>query len=169
MAGNSSRPNLVQFVSVEATLRQIGVLSTGFAANTLTVWLISRSIAFFEGQKRQSSRRKLGASPQDRPAVSTLFPSRAHSFCLRQPGFAQPGAGYMSTVLRVGGVVMRIALAFRLCLLSFAATAARRAQTDKPQLPQIETPAPPAQSPNLRENYRSRLNENVVTIMAASP
>src|SRR6478609_8147487 len=75
----------------------------------------------------------------------------------------------MSTVLRVGGVVMRIALALGLCLLAFAATAAPRAKTDKPQLPQIETPAPPVMSPNLRENYRSRLNENVVTIMAASP
>ena len=64
---------------------------------------------------------------------------------------------------------MRIALALGLCLLAFAATAAPRAKTDKPQLPQIETPAPPVKSPNLRENYRSRLNENVVTIMAASP
>ena len=64
---------------------------------------------------------------------------------------------------------MRIALALGLCLLAFAATAAPRGKTDKPQLPQIETPAPPVNSPNLRENYRSRLNENVVTIMAASP
>src|SRR5215475_9221401 len=60
---------------------------------------------------------------------------------------------------------MRIALALGLCLIAFAATAAPRAKTDKPQLPQIET----LQSQNLRENYRSRLNENVVTIMAASP
>jgi uncharacterized protein len=64
---------------------------------------------------------------------------------------------------------MRIALALGLCLIAFAATAAPRAKTDKPQPSQIETPAPPMQSPNLRENYRSRLNENVVTIMAASP
>ncbi len=61
---------------------------------------------------------------------------------------------------------MRIALALGLCLIAFAATAAPRAKTDKPPLPQIEAPA---QSPNLRENYRARLNENVVTIMAASP
>jgi uncharacterized protein len=61
---------------------------------------------------------------------------------------------------------MRIALALGLCLIAFAATAAPRAKTDKPPLPQVEAPA---QGPNLRENYRSRLNENVVTIMAASP
>jgi TRAP transporter TAXI family solute receptor len=61
---------------------------------------------------------------------------------------------------------MRIALTLGLCLIAFAATAAPRARTDKPPLPQVEAPA---QSPNLRENYRSRLNENVVTIMAASP
>jgi TRAP transporter TAXI family solute receptor len=60
---------------------------------------------------------------------------------------------------------MRIALALGLCLVAFAATAAPRAKTDKPQPPQIETPVPSV----LRENYRSRLNENVVTIMAASP
>jgi uncharacterized protein len=64
---------------------------------------------------------------------------------------------------------MRIALALGLCLIAFAATAAPRAKTDKPQPPKIEAPAPSVQSPSLRENYRSRLNENVVTIMAASP
>ena len=61
---------------------------------------------------------------------------------------------------------MRIVLALGLCLIAFAATAAPRAKTDKPELPQVETPA---QTQNMRENYRSRLNENVVTIMAASP
>jgi TRAP transporter TAXI family solute receptor len=58
---------------------------------------------------------------------------------------------------------MRIALAVGLCLIAFAAAAAPRGKTDKPQ---VENPAP---SQNLRENYRSRLNENVVTIMAGSP
>ena len=58
---------------------------------------------------------------------------------------------------------MRIALAVGLCLIAFAAAAAPRGKTDKPQ---VENPAP---SHNLRENYRSRLNENVVTIMAGSP
>ena len=61
---------------------------------------------------------------------------------------------------------MRITLALGLCLIAFAATAAPRTKTPQPQ---IETPVPPLQSQNLRENYRSRLNENVVTIMAASP
>lgn len=58
---------------------------------------------------------------------------------------------------------MRIALAVGVCLIAFAAVAAPRGKTDKPQ---VENPAP---SQNLRENYRSRLNENVVTIMAGSP
>ena len=58
---------------------------------------------------------------------------------------------------------MRIALAVGLCLIAFAAVAAPRGKTDKPQ---VENPVP---SHNLRENYRSRLNENVVTIMAGSP
>src|SRR5262245_37839921 len=62
---------------------------------------------------------------------------------------------------------MRITLALGLCLIAFATTAAPRTKT--PQPPQIETPVPSLQSQNLRENYRSRLNENVVTIMAASP
>ena len=57
---------------------------------------------------------------------------------------------------------MRIALAVGLCLIAFAAVAAPRGKTDKPQ---VENPVP---SHNLRENYRSRLNENVVTIMAGS-
>jgi TRAP transporter TAXI family solute receptor len=61
---------------------------------------------------------------------------------------------------------MRIALALGLCLIACAATAAPRAKTDKPPLPQVDAPA---QNPSVRENYRSRLNENVVTIMAASP
>ena len=60
---------------------------------------------------------------------------------------------------------MRIALAVGLCLIAFAAAAAPRGKTDKPQ---VENPAP-SPSQNLRENYRSRLNENVVTIMAGSP
>lgn len=58
---------------------------------------------------------------------------------------------------------MRIALAVGLCLIAFAAAAAPRGKTDKPQ---VENPPP---SQNLRESYRSRLNENVVTIMAGSP
>ncbi len=58
---------------------------------------------------------------------------------------------------------MRIALAVGVCLIAFAAVAAPRGKPDKPQ---VENPAP---SQNLRENYRSRLNENVVTIMAGSP
>src|SRR5262249_43223965 len=117
----------------------------------------------------QPSRRKLGPSPKDRPPVSPLFSKRTRSFCLGQPGSAQPWVGHHVNSLRVGGVVMRIALALGLCLIAFAATAAPRAKTDKPQAPQVETPVASVQSPSLRENYRSRLNENVVTIMAASP
>ena len=58
---------------------------------------------------------------------------------------------------------MRIALAVGLCLIACTAIAAPRAKGEKPQ---IQEPAP---SQNLRENYRSRLNENVVTIMAGNP
>jgi uncharacterized protein len=58
---------------------------------------------------------------------------------------------------------MRIALALGLCLIALTATAAPRAKSDKPQT------EPPAQSQNLRENYRARLNDNVVTIMASDP
>jgi TRAP transporter TAXI family solute receptor len=57
---------------------------------------------------------------------------------------------------------MRIALAFGLCLIAFAATAAPRA---KDQANPEATPA----SANLRESFRARTNENVVTIMAGSP
>ncbi|HLO24426.1 MAG TPA: TAXI family TRAP transporter solute-binding subunit, partial [Methyloceanibacter sp.] len=59
---------------------------------------------------------------------------------------------------------MRIALACGLCLLAFAATAAPRAKDEaKPEA----KPAP--QADTVRENFRSRMNENVVTIMAGSP
>jgi TRAP transporter TAXI family solute receptor len=57
---------------------------------------------------------------------------------------------------------MRIALAVGLCLIAFAAVAAPRAKGEKPEVQE------PASVQNLRENYRSRLNENVVTIMAGS-
>jgi TRAP transporter TAXI family solute receptor len=58
---------------------------------------------------------------------------------------------------------MRVALAVGLCLLAVSAVAAPRDKTEKSQ---VEKPTP---AKSLRENYRSRLNENVVTIMAASP
>ncbi len=61
---------------------------------------------------------------------------------------------------------MRIALALGLCLVAFAAVAAPRAKTDSAELTQA---ADPVQKSSLRDNYRTRLNENVVTIMAASP
>src|SRR5215470_5618893 len=65
---------------------------------------------------------------------------------------------------RQGGSVMRIALACGLCLLAFAAGAAPRAKDEaKPD----SKPAPQADA--IRENFRSRMNENVVTIMAGSP
>jgi uncharacterized protein len=56
---------------------------------------------------------------------------------------------------------MRIALAFGLCLIAFAAAAGPRA---KDQSNEITVAA--AQS--TRENFRARINENVVTIMAGS-
>jgi len=58
---------------------------------------------------------------------------------------------------------MRIALALGLCLIALTATAAPRGKSDKPQA------EPPAPNQILRESYRSRLNENVVTIMAGNP
>jgi TRAP transporter TAXI family solute receptor len=60
---------------------------------------------------------------------------------------------------------MRIALALGLSLIAFAATATPRVKSDAK--PQAQTPASP-QVQSLREGYRSRLNENVVTIMAGS-
>jgi len=56
---------------------------------------------------------------------------------------------------------MRTALAFGLCLIAVAAVAAPRAKDQTKQ----ET----AVAQNTRENFRARVNENVVTIMAGSP
>ena len=59
---------------------------------------------------------------------------------------------------------MRITLALGLCLSAFTAAGAPRDKSDKPQV------APdPAPAQSLRDTYRSRLNQNVVTIMAGSP
>ena len=54
---------------------------------------------------------------------------------------------------------MRIALAVGLCLIAFAAVAAPR-DTAKPDSNIV--------TPQTRENFRARINENVVTIMAGS-
>jgi len=59
---------------------------------------------------------------------------------------------------------MRIALALGLCLIAVAAVAAPRGKGDAK--PEAQAPAP---TEIQRENYRSRMNENVVTIMAGSP
>ena len=59
---------------------------------------------------------------------------------------------------------MRIALAFGLCLIAAAAVAGPRAK----DLPKPETDVSAA-AQNVRENFRARINENVVTIMAGSP
>jgi uncharacterized protein len=56
---------------------------------------------------------------------------------------------------------MRIPLAVGLCLIAITAAAAPRAKD------QVETNVAAGQ--NLRENFRARINENVVTIMAGSP
>jgi len=59
---------------------------------------------------------------------------------------------------------MRIALALGLCLLAGAASATPRSKSDA----KAEAPAP-APVKSAQESYRSRLNENVVTIMAGRP
>ncbi|HSD91719.1 MAG TPA: TAXI family TRAP transporter solute-binding subunit [Methyloceanibacter sp.] len=59
---------------------------------------------------------------------------------------------------------MRIALAFGLCLIAAAALAGPRAK----DLPKPESEVTAA-AQNVRENFRARINENVVTIMAGSP
>ncbi len=59
---------------------------------------------------------------------------------------------------------MRIPLAVGFCLIALAATAAARA---KDQAKPDASVAPSGQ--NMRENFRARMNENVVTIMAGSP
>jgi len=60
---------------------------------------------------------------------------------------------------------MRIALAFGVCLIAVAATAAPRAK----DAVKSETNVVAVAAQNTRENLRARLNENVVTIMAGSP
>ena len=59
---------------------------------------------------------------------------------------------------------MRIALALGLCLVAVTAVAAPRGKGGAK--PEVQAPA---QTDTQRENYRSRMNENVVTIMAGSP
>jgi TRAP transporter TAXI family solute receptor len=59
---------------------------------------------------------------------------------------------------------MRIALALGLCLVAAAAVAAPRGKGGTK--PEVQAPA---QTDTQRENYRVRMNENVVTIMAGSP
>ncbi len=59
---------------------------------------------------------------------------------------------------------MRIALAFGICLIAVAAAAAPRAK----DAVKSETDVVAA-AQNVRENFRVRMNENVVTIMAGSP
>jgi uncharacterized protein len=58
---------------------------------------------------------------------------------------------------------MRIALALGLCLIAVTASAAPRTKSNGSQT------EPPAADQSVRESYRSRLNENVVTIMASDP
>jgi uncharacterized protein len=59
---------------------------------------------------------------------------------------------------------MRIALAFGLCLLACTAVAAPKAKDDAKSDAKTAT-----QGDTIRDNFRSRMNENVVTIMAGSP
>src|SRR6185436_18809820 len=66
-------------------------------------------------------------------------------------------------------LVMRIALACGLCLLALTAIAAPRAK-DGAKAEAKDQPSAKSQpsAASARENYRARLNENVVTIMAGS-
>jgi TRAP transporter TAXI family solute receptor len=66
-------------------------------------------------------------------------------------------------------LVMRIALACGLCLLALTAIAAPRAK-DGAKAEAKDQPSAKSQpsAASTRENYRARLNENVVTIMAGS-
>ncbi|MGA9603580.1 MAG: TAXI family TRAP transporter solute-binding subunit, partial [Methyloceanibacter sp.] len=59
---------------------------------------------------------------------------------------------------------MRIALACGLCLLAATAVAAPRAKDDAKSDAKATQ-----QADTIRDNFRSRMNENVVTIMAGSP
>ena len=59
---------------------------------------------------------------------------------------------------------MRIALACGLCLLAVTAVAAPRAKDDAKSDAKATQ-----QADTIRDNFRSRMNENVVTIMAGSP
>jgi uncharacterized protein len=63
---------------------------------------------------------------------------------------------------------MRIALACGLCLVAFAAAAVAAPRAKELAKSDPKDPVS-AQSQNTRENYRARMNENVVTIMAGSP
>src|SRR6516165_1164034 len=67
-------------------------------------------------------------------------------------------------VKRAGGIVMRIALALGLCLVAITAVAAPRSRSGANSESQASTTAYIQ-----RENFRSQMNENVVTIMAGSP
>jgi TRAP transporter TAXI family solute receptor len=58
---------------------------------------------------------------------------------------------------------MRIPLAVGLCLIAITAAAAPRAKDEAKPDTKV------AAGQNLRENFRARINENVVTIMAGSP
>src|SRR3954451_6497713 len=73
---------------------------------------------------------------------------------------------------------MRIALAVGLILIAFAAVGAPRSKVDaNPEAapraarihPKPEAPPRPAPSRSLTDDVRSKMNENVVTIMAGSP
>jgi TRAP transporter TAXI family solute receptor len=59
---------------------------------------------------------------------------------------------------------MRIALACGICLIAVAAVAAPRAKDASKSETNVAVAAQ-----NVRENFRARINENVVTIMAGSP
>ena len=66
-------------------------------------------------------------------------------------------------------LVMRLALVCGLCLFALTASAASRGK-DEPKAEAKEKAEAKNQpsSASTRENYRARLNENVVTIMAGS-
>src|SRR4029450_9301701 len=66
-------------------------------------------------------------------------------------------------------LVMRIALACGLCLLALTAAAAPRAKDEaKAETKEKQLAKNQPSAASTRENYRARLNESVVTIMAGS-
>src|SRR5680860_328729 len=91
------------------------------------------------------------------------------------PSSASRAAAIFGGSAIIEGHVMRIALAVGLCLVSLAlAGSADAVEPSKAQPKTLGTPSDTAQAKSrptaqsVREDYRARLNDNMVTIMAGS-